>query len=92
VRHARTARPSRRSNGVAPSAQGTGIQIANAEENGGGDPDTPRRPESEHNNVQVVDLITPVVQLQVPVHRVRRPLEVDLTCDLDDEVFVVLVN
>ncbi len=67
------------------------IQIANTGENEGGNPTTPITPENEQNNVQVVDLITPAVQPQIPVVRARRPLEVDLTCDLDDEVFVVLV-
>ncbi|KZS18863.1 uncharacterized protein LOC116929767 [Daphnia magna] len=50
---------------------------------------TPRTPENDQTSVQLVDLITPV-QPTIPAARARRPLEVDLTCDLDDEVFVVL--
>ncbi|KAI9562169.1 hypothetical protein GHT06_013134 [Daphnia sinensis] len=50
---------------------------------------TPRTPENDQTSVQLVDLITPV-QSTIPAARARRPLEVDLTCDLDDEVFVVL--
>ncbi len=88
VRRVRTAR---QSNIVAPIVPAVEIQIANTGENEGGNPNTPRTPENEQNNVQVVDLITPAVQPQIPVLRARRPLEVDLTCDLDDEVFVVLV-
>jgi hypothetical protein len=99
VRRVRTAR---QSNVVVPIVlpevvvQGTvfrvsEIQIANTEENEGENPTTPRTPENEQNNVQVVDLITPAVQPQIPIVRARRLLEVDLTCDLDDEVFVVLV-
>ncbi|EFX79211.1 hypothetical protein DAPPUDRAFT_304913 [Daphnia pulex] len=88
VRRARTAR---QSNVVVPIVvPEVEIQIANTGENEGGNPTTPRTPENEQNNVQVVDLITPAVQPQIPVVRARRPLEVDLTCDLDDEVFVVL--
>lgn len=49
---------------------------------------TPRTPENYPTNVPLVDLITPLV----PAGRARRPLQVDLTCDLDDEVFVVLVH
>lgn len=49
---------------------------------------SPRTPDNHQPSIQLVDLITP----QAPSVRVnRRPLEVDLTCDLDDEVFVVLV-
>lgn len=89
VRRVRTAR---QSNVVAPIVvPEVEIQIANTGENEGGNPTTPRTPENEQNNVQFVDLITPAVQPQIPVIRARRPLEVDLTCDLDDEVFVVLV-
>jgi hypothetical protein len=89
VRRARTAR---QSNVVVPIVvPEVEIQIANTGENEGGNPTTPITPENEQNNVQVVDLITPAVQPQIPVVRARRPLEVDLTCDLDDEVFVVLV-
>ena len=50
-------------------------------------------PETPQNNgqssvVQIVDLITPLPATRV----IRRPVEVDLTCDLEDEVFVVLVS
>ena len=43
-------------------------------------------------NVQVVDLDSwnPPSSTGTTVNRTRRPLEVDLTCELDDEVFVVL--
>lgn len=43
-------------------------------------------------NVQVVDLDSwnPPPPTSTTVNRTRRPLEVDLTCELDDEVFVVL--
>ena len=88
VRRVRTAR---QSSVVAPIVPAVEMQIVNTGENEGGDPNTPRTPEHEQNNVQLVDLITPAVQPQIPVLRARRPLEVDLTCDLDDEVFVVLV-
>lgn len=85
----RRVRTARRTNVIVPPTE---IQTANIEDDGG-NRNTPRTPENEQNHVQVVvDLITPVVQPQMPVLRARRPLEVDLTCDLDDEVFVVLVN
>ncbi len=53
------------------------------------DPPTPQHEQS----VQIVDLSTPQpLSVPVPTRPTRRPVEVDLTCDLDDEVFVVLVR
>jgi len=44
------------------------------------------------SNVPMVDLdiLDPPSNFPSSSNRIRRPLEVDLTCELDDEVFVVL--
>ncbi|XP_057364920.1 uncharacterized protein LOC130685613 [Daphnia carinata] len=83
-RHQRLRRPS----SVTPTPSVSATQRDNSRE-GHAELNTPRTPENDQTNVQLVDLITPV-QSTIPVARARRPLEVDLTCDLDDEVFVVL--
>lgn len=47
-------------------------------------PADPATPEQDERDVSIVDLVTP--------SHPPRPVEVDLTCDLDDEVFVLLVR
>lgn len=52
-------------------------------------PTTPTRDPAE--DVAIVDLVTSAPRPLSGHRSPPRPLEVDLTCDLDDEVFVVLV-
>lgn len=44
----------------------------------------------QRNEVAIVDLVTPGPANLPPPRALGRPVEVDLTCDLDDEVFVLL--
>jgi len=46
----------------------------------------------QRNEVAIVDLVTPGPANLPPPRALGRPVEVDLTCDLDDEVFVLLVT